>query len=118
MCNTHGGAAPQVKRRAQLRLLSLIDPAIGALARTLGQTQDENLRVKIAFGLLDRTGLGKASDVSADVAKAVLMDRYYALREQVSKEREEQGLPELTVEWSTVPETVADENTDHDELGP
>ena len=104
VCNTHGGAAPQVKRRAQLRLLSLVDPALSTLARTLATTQDENLKAKISFGILDRTGLGKAQDISADVAKAVLMDRYYALRDTVEKERAERGQPAIDAEWSTAPD--------------
>lgn len=104
VCNTHGGAAPQVKRRAQLRLLSLVDPALGALARTLGTTQDDGLRVKIAFGILDRTGLGKATDVSADVAKGLLMERYYALREKDEEERRERAkeLETMDAAWEEV----------------
>ena len=33
VCRFHGGGAPSVKRKAALRLASLVDPAIGTLAR-------------------------------------------------------------------------------------
>lgn len=100
VCNAHGGAAPQVKNRAKLRILSLVDPSLGALARTLAQTQDENLRVKVAFGILDRAGMGKAADVSADVAKALLMDRYHAYRAKLEEEQAAEGEEPVDVEWS------------------
>src|SRR3546814_19405165 len=35
VCVTHGGSAPQVRRKATLRLLELVDPAIGTLAREM-----------------------------------------------------------------------------------
>ena len=102
VCNTHGGAAPQVRNRAKLRLLSLVDPALSTLARTLATSADEKLKTQISFGILDRTGLGKASDVSADVAKAVLMERYRTLRNNLEEEREALGLPSLDEEWSAL----------------
>ena len=35
ICRSHGGAAPQVKRRAEERLASLVDSAIAELGRLL-----------------------------------------------------------------------------------
>lgn len=116
VCNTHGGAAPQVRNRAKLRLLSLVDPALSTLARTMvdGNASLE-LKTKIAFGILDRTGMGKAPDVSADVAKAVLMDRYRAMREKLAEEREAAGLPTLEAEWEAASDSVDAEPLEDDD---
>lgn len=119
VCNTHGGAAPQVKRRAQLRLLSLVDPALSTLARTMvDPAASLELKAKISFGILDRTGLGKAGDVSADVAKALLMDRYYALRDDLEARRVAAGLPSLDEVWTVEAEIVEDEEPEALEPAP
>lgn len=98
VCSAHGGAAPQVRRRAQLRLLSLVDPAVSVLARILTTSTDEKLKAHVAQDILNRTGMGKAQDVSADVAKAVMMERYYAMRDAAVIAREEAGLPPIGAE--------------------
>jgi hypothetical protein len=121
VCNTHGGAAPQVRNRAKLRLLSLVDPALSTLARNMvdGNASLE-LKTKIAFGILDRTGLGKAQEVSADVAKAVLMERYHALRENLEKERLEAGMPPIDEEWNVYADgeqpALSEDEPDSDQL--
>lgn len=58
----HGGAAPQVKKAAALRLAALVDPAIGVLEKSLRQFgKDRSGAQRIALSILDRTGHGVTS---------------------------------------------------------
>lgn len=67
VCGTHGGSAPQVKKRAAERILMAADDAASRLVKWMA---DDSVpigeRRKIAEGLLDRAGLaaGKAHDVT------------------------------------------------------
>jgi hypothetical protein len=75
VCSTHGGSAPQVKRRAQERLRALQFPAIDALADAIGAEgqqlgrkgevigigPDHVVRLRAATVVLDRTGMGPTS---------------------------------------------------------
>lgn len=56
VCRMHGGAAPQVKKAAALRLAELVDPAIGVVARSLRQRKDPRLALHAAKDVLDRNG--------------------------------------------------------------
>ena len=65
VCPTHGGSAPQVKRAAAMRLLDLVDPALGTLARALDY-DDTNYwgpadRLRAAADVLDRAGYPKGA---------------------------------------------------------
>jgi hypothetical protein len=58
VCERHGGAAPQVRRRAAERLILTADEAAQMLVRMMqDQTVPHAVRVKIATDLLDRAGL-------------------------------------------------------------
>ncbi len=57
VCRVHGGAAPQVKRKAAERLRDLQDPAITALEDALRPTEDTRDRIRAATEVLNRTGL-------------------------------------------------------------
>lgn len=81
VCRMHGGAAPQVRRRANLRLLELVDPAIATLAREMTAADKSADRQRAANSILDRSGLGRTSKVEVDDAKQLLFDRIMALRE-------------------------------------
>lgn len=57
VCRMHGGAAPQVKRRAALRLLELVDPAVATLAREMTTADKSADRQRAANSILDRAGV-------------------------------------------------------------
>ncbi len=60
VCRYHGGAAPQVIKKARERLADLVDPAIGRL-RVLVDTEDERVALAAAKDILDRNDVtGKA----------------------------------------------------------
>jgi hypothetical protein len=60
VCKFHGGAAPQVKRAAALRLLGLVDPALARLALLI-KSQHAPTALAACRDVLDRAGL-KAVD--------------------------------------------------------
>lgn len=55
MCVAHGGAAPQVKRKAGERLLELVDSALVELDRILRSRSADNAdKIRAANSVLDR----------------------------------------------------------------
>jgi hypothetical protein len=58
VCRVHGGAAPQVKEAARVRLLALVDPALATLARAVNsRRQPTAVEISAAKDILDRAGL-------------------------------------------------------------
>src|SRR4029453_12393942 len=58
VCDRHGGAAPQVRRRAAERLIMIADQAAQMLVKMMEDTEVPfGVRAKIAQDLLDRAGL-------------------------------------------------------------
>jgi hypothetical protein len=58
VCDQHGGAAPQVRRRAAERLIMTADHAAQSLVKMMQDTEVPfGVRAKIAQDLLDRAGL-------------------------------------------------------------
>lgn len=68
VCRMHGGAAPQVRARAQQRILEASDKAAYALVQML---QDEKIPPAVRLGaardLLDRAGLTSKQELTLDV---------------------------------------------------
>lgn len=83
VCRTHGGSAPQVRRKAALRLQELIDPAIGTLAREMAKADKSADRQRAANSILDRAGVPRTATVlDGESAKALLAERIQALRDE------------------------------------
>jgi hypothetical protein len=58
VCDIHGGAAPQVRRRAAERLIMTADEAVGLLIKWMRDPEvPHGVRAKIAQDVLDRAGL-------------------------------------------------------------
>lgn len=67
VCTSHGGAAPQVRKKARERLLDLLDPAIGQLAKLLNREDvDDAVRLRAVTALLDRVGYGPNAKITVD----------------------------------------------------
>ena len=61
VCNTHGGKAPQVQKKARERLLEAADAAAAKLAE-LVSSDDEAVALRAATALLDRSGHGPTTE--------------------------------------------------------
>lgn len=59
VCHYHGGAAPQVKEKAEERLKALVHPAISRLGQLVEQTEFPSVAIAAVKDVLDRN-LGKA----------------------------------------------------------
>lgn len=81
VCRYHGGAAPQVKRKAALRLLELVDPAIATLAREMANADKSSDRQRAANSILDRAGMARQTQVNTDDARDLLLQRLVEARE-------------------------------------
>lgn len=89
VCDRHGGKAPQVQRKARLRLLELVDPAIATLAREMGKAESSRDRQSAANSILDRAGYGRATKIEGVDARELLAERLIAMREAKLAEEEE-----------------------------
>ena len=83
VCVTHGGKAPQVRRKAALRMVELVDPAIATVARVMVDDHARHSdRLRAAENVLDRAGVSRKSEiVTPDDARTVLVQRLTELRE-------------------------------------
>lgn len=80
VCFKHGGATPQVRRNARLRLAELVDPAIARLARILVQGRDTDA-IRAIENVLDRTGYPRRNEVDVDTARQLLVQRLASMRD-------------------------------------
>jgi hypothetical protein len=67
----HGGSAPQVRRKAEERLLDMVDPALNTLLRTCKSNNEPALALKAAIDILDRNGLKAVEKVEFSVGESV-----------------------------------------------
>lgn len=82
VCRVHGGMAPQVQRKARLRLLDMIDPALATIAREMvNPNASPQARLRAAENVLDRAGFPRHLETGTDEAKALLVQRLIQLRQ-------------------------------------
>jgi hypothetical protein len=75
VCRVHGGAAPQVKRSAQERLLALVDPALAVLSKALRDTKQPKIAFDAARDVLDRAGYRQTErlEVTGEMSIAAIL---------------------------------------------
>ena len=81
VCRHHGGGAPQTRRKAALRLIELVDPAIATLAKLMQDPQvSPGVRVRAAENVLDRAGFPRTVNATGtEDARELLVARLAAL---------------------------------------
>ena len=72
VCNLHGGNAPQVKAKAQLRLMALVDPSITRLNEIITKSKHHPSVVSACKDILDRAGFRPADKLQLQAAVQVL----------------------------------------------
>lgn len=80
VCKLHGGGAPQVIRKARLRLQELVDPAIATLAREMATADKSNDRQRAANSILDRAGVVRGSEIKVEDVRESLVDTIRAIK--------------------------------------
>lgn len=94
VCANHGSRAPQVKQAAKLRLLGLVDPAIATLAREMTQAAKSSDKQRAANSILDRAGIARTSEVQVEDARALLVERLRALRDEQGTDDDDEEIEE------------------------
>lgn len=95
VCRMHGGNAPQVRRKAAMRLQELILPAIGVLAKEMVNGEHSADRIRAANSALDRAGVERRTEMSIEDARAVL----FAEALKIKARREAGGDGEPVRSW-------------------
>lgn len=72
VCIVHGGAAPQVRRKAEERIRELVNPALARIARLIGDdaepgAESEAVSLAAARDILDRAGYGATHKLDARI---------------------------------------------------
>ena len=87
VCRFHGGGARQVRNRARLNLLELVDPAIATLAREMATAEASTDRQRAANSILDRAGVVRRVDGTPLVdAQEYLIKQLIAIRDGQAQE--------------------------------
>ena len=83
VCRMHGGAAPQVRRSATLRLDRLVAPAVTQLARILvDDDTSDAVRLRAIEAVLNRTGHPARTEIDLQQARESLAARLDELASQ------------------------------------
>lgn len=90
VCNTHGGAAPQVKKAARERIQDAADEVAGELVRLALHGDSESVRLGAIRDLLDRAGLGAKQLIESEVTVHKVDDFERAV-EELSAELDRRG---------------------------
>jgi hypothetical protein len=80
VCFVHGGASPQARSKAKLRLAELVDPAIATLAREMTTAESSADRQRAANSILDRAGWGRVTTIEAGDARELLIQRLLSMK--------------------------------------
>lgn len=90
VCRVHGGSAPQVIAAARARLLTLVDPALGVLARSVRARKSKkwepsSTELAAAREILTRAGIGAViEDAPRGNEGQVLWEEFVQIHRRVS----------------------------------
>ena len=87
ICQAHGGSAPQVIAAAKRRLLTLVDPALGVLARAVRPRRNKyweptSTEIQAVREIMRLAGFSAAEDAAGD--GTVLWEEFIAIHRRVT----------------------------------
>jgi len=105
VCQAHGGSAPQVIAAAKRRLVSLIDPALGVLARAVRPRRSPHwepqpTEIAAAREVFRLAGFNVTEDSSSD-PNTVLWEEFIQIHRRVVGPKNQTAAP-LTIEAEAV----------------
>jgi hypothetical protein len=82
VCRMHGGAIPHVRDKARMRLIALIEPALGVLSDVMASEKAADAdKIRAANSVLDRAGYGRVQTIDVEAAREVLTQRILTIME-------------------------------------
>lgn len=82
VCKWHGGGNPNVKARANLRLLDAVEPSLARLVKIVSNPKSRDSdAIRAGNSLLDRAGVVRRTDVDPAAATALLVERLREIAE-------------------------------------
>ena len=82
VCTTHGGKAPQVRDKARIRLISMIEPALNVLSDVMADKDAAHAdKLRAANSVLDRAGYARVAVLDIDAARDLLTERILTIME-------------------------------------
>jgi hypothetical protein len=82
VCSTHGGKAPQVRDKARMRLISMIEPALNVLSDVMASEKAADAdKLRAANSVLDRAGYARVQTIDVEAARDVLTQRILTIME-------------------------------------
>jgi hypothetical protein len=82
VCTTHGGRAPQVRDKARIRLISMIEPALNVLSDVMADKDAAAAdKLRAANSVLDRAGYARVAVLDIDAARDLLTERILTIME-------------------------------------
>lgn len=84
VCYYHGGAAPQVRNKAALRLAQMVDPALKTMAKILVDADStDHAKLRAVENILDRAGVSrKAEVITVEASREILTEQLLAKRRE------------------------------------
>lgn len=82
VCRRHGGSAPQVRDKARIRLIAMIEPALNVLSDVMGDEKAAHAdKIRAANSVLDRAGYARVQVIDVEAAREVLTERILTIME-------------------------------------
>ena len=82
VCVAHGGKSPQVRDKARIRLISMIEPALNVLADVMADKDAAaSDKLRAANSVLDRAGYARVAVLDIDAARDLLTERILTIME-------------------------------------
>ncbi len=90
VCRLHGGAAPQVRRAAELRILKMVSPALVELGKLILKADSDSVRMRAIKDVLDRAGLAPITKLAHEGKDGEALFSVDAVRKYMQEEPDDE----------------------------